>query len=53
MPRTKFIASHDNRIATNSSINDNYNQKSLGADQENAPKVHASTHDVASSSAMA
>jgi hypothetical protein len=52
MPREKSIASHEDRITTNSFSNDNDNQESLGADQKEAPETHAPTHDAASSSAM-
>jgi hypothetical protein len=45
MPGGKSIASHEDRIAINSSSNDNDNQKSLGADQKEAPEAHASTHN--------
>jgi hypothetical protein len=38
-------------IASSSNSNDE-NNMSLGSDQEEAPKAHASTHDTASSSVI-
>jgi hypothetical protein len=52
MPREKSIALCEHRIIANSSSIDNDNQESLGADQEDALEAHASTHDIASSSAI-
>jgi len=52
MSRRKSIACRENKIAASSSSSDADNHKSLGADQEQAPKAHAFTYDVGSSSAM-
>jgi hypothetical protein len=52
IPRVTFIAQREVRIATKSSSNHVDDHESLSADQEEAPKAQASTHDATSSSAM-
>jgi len=52
MPRGKSIERREHRIVASSSSSDNDNHESLDANQEEAPKAHASTHDAASSSVM-
>jgi hypothetical protein len=52
MPREKSIARLTNRITTSSSSSASNDHESLGADQEQAPETHASTHNAGSSSAM-
>ena len=52
MHREKSITRHTDRITTSFSSSASNDHESLGADQEQAPKTHASTHNVSSSSVM-
>jgi hypothetical protein len=52
MSKGKSIARHEDKITASSSSNDTDDHKSLGADQEQTPKLQALTHDSGSSSVM-
>jgi hypothetical protein len=52
MPREKSIARHTNMIVASSSSSASDDHKSLGANQEHAPKTLTATLDAGSSSVM-
>jgi hypothetical protein len=52
MPKGKFIAHREDMITANSFSSDADDNKSLGADQLQIPKAHATTHDMGLSSAI-